>query len=134
MLKSQSILKRFCSNFGFYISGPIITKYIRLDAKVREKERRQAEKDAGIERIVTKRKKIMEDHRDDCGEHLSSLHDGTTSALTCPCDYDTDDALSDNDRNQCLLMMCGTHAQTYPIDVSRVAQAQHGGVDTRGRD
>ena len=28
MLKSQSILKRFCSNFGFYISGPIITKYI----------------------------------------------------------------------------------------------------------
>ena len=28
MLKSQSILKRFCSNFGFYISGPTLTKYI----------------------------------------------------------------------------------------------------------
>merc|ERR1711947_36442 len=28
MLKSQSIINRFCSNFGFYISGPILTKYI----------------------------------------------------------------------------------------------------------
>ena len=28
MLKSQLILNRFCSNFGFYISGPILTKYI----------------------------------------------------------------------------------------------------------
>merc|ERR1711888_251129 len=28
MLISQSILNRFGSNFGFYISGPIITKYI----------------------------------------------------------------------------------------------------------
>ena len=28
MLKSQSILKGFCSNFGFYISGPTLTKYI----------------------------------------------------------------------------------------------------------
>ena len=27
MLKCQSILKRFCSNFGFYISGPILAKY-----------------------------------------------------------------------------------------------------------
>ena len=28
MLKSLSIIKRFCSNFGFYISGPTLTKYI----------------------------------------------------------------------------------------------------------
>ena len=27
-LTSQSILNRFCSNFGFYISGPILTKYL----------------------------------------------------------------------------------------------------------
>ena len=28
MLISQSILNQFCSNFVFYISGPILTKYI----------------------------------------------------------------------------------------------------------
>ena len=28
MLKSQSILKRFCSNFGLYISGRTLTNYI----------------------------------------------------------------------------------------------------------
>ena len=28
MPKSQSILNRFCSKFRFYISGPILTKYI----------------------------------------------------------------------------------------------------------
>ena len=28
MLRSQTILYQFCSNFGFYISGPILTKYI----------------------------------------------------------------------------------------------------------
>ena len=28
MLKSQSIINWFYSNFGFYISGPILTKYM----------------------------------------------------------------------------------------------------------
>merc|ERR1711888_284908 len=28
MLRSQSSLNQFCSNFGFYISGPILTMYI----------------------------------------------------------------------------------------------------------
>ena len=28
MLLSLPILNRFCSNFGFYISGPILTKYM----------------------------------------------------------------------------------------------------------
>ena len=28
MIRSQSILNQFCSNFVFYISGPILTKYI----------------------------------------------------------------------------------------------------------
>ena len=44
------------------------------DAKEREKARRKAEKEAGVEKVVQKRKKIMEDHFDDCGEDLSSLH------------------------------------------------------------
>ena len=33
MLKSQLILNRFCSNFRFYISGPILTKYIIIYTK-----------------------------------------------------------------------------------------------------
>ena len=57
------------------------------DAKVREKQRRQKEKEAGREHVVKKRKKIMEDHHDDCGEDLSSLHDKTTTAICLPCDY-----------------------------------------------
>jgi hypothetical protein len=45
------------------------------DAKEREKARRQANKEAGVETVVRKRKKVMEDHYDDCGDDLSSLHD-----------------------------------------------------------
>ena len=43
------------------------------DSKAREKARRKAQKEAGNEHVVKKRKKIMEDHHDDCGEDLSSL-------------------------------------------------------------
>ena len=37
------------------------------------KERKKKDKEAGIERTVRKRKKIVEDHFDDCGEDLSSI-------------------------------------------------------------
>ena len=50
------------------------------DAKEREKAHRKADKEQGIEKVVKKRKKIMEDHHDDCGDDLSSLHD-TTEAM-----------------------------------------------------
>ena len=43
------------------------------DAKEREKNRRKAEKEQGIERVVQKRMEIMEDHYDDCGDDDSSL-------------------------------------------------------------
>ena len=44
------------------------------DATERERERRKAEKEAGVERTVVKRQKIVEDHHDDCGDCLDSLH------------------------------------------------------------
>ena len=47
------------------------------DAEEREKARRKEEKEQGIENVVNKRKKIMEDHHDDCGDDLSSLNDST---------------------------------------------------------
>ena len=47
--------------------------------------------------MVKKRKKIMEDHHDDFGEDLASLHDKTTVDLVYPCDFDSEDALSDED-------------------------------------
>ena len=99
------------------------------DAKEREKRRRQLAKEAGNEHVVQKRKKIMEDHHDDCGEDLSSLHDKSTAALCYPCDYDTDDALSDEDRDQCLRLQFGARIQSFPVDVSKVARAQPDGVD-----
>ena len=46
------------------------------DAKEREKARRKDEKERGIETVVKKRKKVMEDHHDDCGDDLSSLQEG----------------------------------------------------------
>ena len=79
-------------NSALHQNNPPITPAYPTDAKVREKEKRQAEKDAGITRTVKKRKKIMEDHHDDCGEDLSSLQEGVASAFTCLCSYDTDDA------------------------------------------
>ena len=64
------------------------------DAKIREKERKQKLKEKGIERVVPKKKKCIEDHHDDCGNDMSSLHDrehyGTADAnLANPCDDDT---------------------------------------------
>ena len=41
------------------------------DAKERERERRKAQKEAGHEHVVKKKKKIVEDHFDDCGDDLS---------------------------------------------------------------
>ena len=72
-----------------------------MDAKEREKARRMHEKDNGLERVVQKRKKIMEYHYDDCGLTFSSLHDITESvALIFPCDFDTEDELSDQDHDE----------------------------------
>ena len=54
------------------------------DAKVEEKARRKEEKEQGIEKVVKKRLKIMEDHHDDCGDDLSSLNDNTEALLMSP--------------------------------------------------
>ena len=48
------------------------------DAKVREKERRKKLKEQGIEQTVQKRKKVVEEHYDDCGDDLSSLGSSPT--------------------------------------------------------
>ena len=104
------------------------------DAKVREKNRRKAQKEAGQEHVVQKRKKIMEDHHDDCGTDISSLHEKDTTNLVFPCDFDTDDQLSDEDRDFCLVAEFGRCIQCYPIDVSRVPKASPGGSPAPGRD
>ena len=56
------------------------------DAKEREKTKHKAEKEQCIERVVQKRKKVMEDHHDDCGDDLASLNDSETAAAVFPCD------------------------------------------------
>ena len=45
------------------------------DAKQREKERRKAQKERGKPHEVVKKKKIVEEHYDDCGDNLDSLTD-----------------------------------------------------------
>ena len=45
-----------------------------------------------------------------------------------PCDFDSEDALSDADHNQCLRPQFGSHIQSYPVDASKVARAQPGGA------
>ena len=43
------------------------------DPKEREKGRRKREKEQGIERVVKKIPKIVEEHYDDCGYDMSSI-------------------------------------------------------------
>jgi len=106
-----------------------------IDAKEGEKARRKHEKDSGIERVVQKRKKIMEYHHDDYGEDLSSLHDKYESvALTFPCDFDTEDELSDQDHNELMRREFGYRLQAFPIDRTSVAKAQSGSNPHSGRD
>ena len=85
------------------------------DAKVRERHRRKREKELGEERVAQNRKNSMEDHHDDCGENLSSLHDKSTTDFVHPCDFDTDDALSDEDHNNSLRSQYGSRLQSYPV-------------------
>ena len=100
------------------------------EAKERERDRRRQEKEQGIEREVVKRKKVCEDHYDDCGDDLSSISEADTAAPTTAlclqcCDFDTDDELSDDDHNWCMAKQCGP-LLAFPIDVNKVAKAQPG--------
>merc|ERR1712051_687184 len=114
------------------------TRAYPTDAKEREKERRKTEKEQGIERKVVKRKKVLEDHHDDCGDNMDSLSDldTTASMMTCrsPYPWDTDEeALSDDDHMECMKMMFG-RLNCYPVDLSKVAPAQTGSNPAPGPD
>ena len=94
------------------------------DAKEREKARRKAQKDSGSEHVVQRRKKIVEEHYDDCGDDMASLAEpdaGVSSSVGLS--YDNDDVLSDEDHDQCLRLQYGKRIQCYPIDVDKVAKA-----------
>eukprot|EP00974_Lingulodinium_polyedra_P062628 6046438-Lingulodinium_polyedra.AAC.1 len=59
----------------------------------------------------------MEDHRDDGGENLSSLHDKAEDVLLRhPCDSDADDEFSDQDHDECMGLQCRGRLRAYPID------------------
>jgi hypothetical protein len=104
------------------------------DAKEREKARRQADKEAGVERVVQKRKKVIEDHYDDCGDDLSSLHDAEVVGLSCRQCHDLNEVLSDEEDDNCLKAEFGHRVQCYPVDYDKIAKAQPGGAPTRGSD
>ena len=90
----------------------------------REKARRKAEKEAGIERPVQKRKKVMEDHYDDCGDDMSSLHlEDEASGPSNLC-YEHNDILSDYEHEQCLYQQLDPQAKAYPIDPTKVAREE----------
>ncbi len=64
---------------------------------MREKAKKKQEQLEGREKVVQRRKKILEDHHDDCGEDLTSL-----TGFADPCDYNTDEELSDQDHDVCV--------------------------------
>ena len=103
------------------------------DAKAKEKAARQADKEAGITRVVKKRPKKVEDHYDDCGDDLSSLTGVEGEAQSNAC-FDMNDILSDEDREQCLLAQFRGQVQCYPIDATKVAKAQPGSTPAHGPD
>jgi hypothetical protein len=99
------------------------------DSKEKQRNRKNERKARGEVIVVKKRKFVVEDHHDDCGDDLTSLD------LTCythPCHYDTDSDLSDQDHNQCLLAEISQIA--FPIDMATVAKAQQGSSPAPGRD
>ena len=104
------------------------------DANDTGKRRRQLDNDTGVVRQVQHVTMIVDNHHDDCGEDLSSLHDKTTTAIAFPCDFDTDDALSDEDHDVCMNLEFGNRIQAFPIDVSKVAKAQPGSAPHPGPD
>ena len=85
------------------------------DARGREQNRRKEEQAQDIEKKVVKRKKVMEDHHDDCGDDLSSLN---IPDVAMSCAFDTDDALSDEDHAECLLRRLGTQHK-YSLLISQ---------------
>ena len=82
-------------------------------AKVREKERRAAAKEAGVDVTPKKKPKIIEDHYDDCGDCLESLDFvmGSVDAIY-------DEAQADIDKADDQHM-----AEVYPVDISKVRSA-----------
>ena len=103
------------------------------DAKEREKTNtHKAEKEQGIERVIQKRKKVMKDHHDDCGDGLASLNGRETAEALFPCDFDTDDQLSDEDHDNCLKRQMGQFANANPVGMSKVAPAQKGSIPAPG--
>ena len=105
------------------------------DSKEKEKQKRNEMKEKGQEVVVKKRKFHVEDHYDDRGEDLSSLDkqlDPSDPSFYVPADYDTDQALSDDDHNQQLL--AEGMALFYPVDRSKVAPAQTGSAPHPGPD
>ena len=73
-------------------------------------------REAGQEIKVKKKKFVIEDHFDDCGEDLSSL--------VGLADCDTSEEESDTAHDEDMRLEIGVTA--YPIDPSRVAQPQEG--------
>ena len=115
-------------------AGTCKTTAYPTDSKEREKIKRNKQKELGEEVVVKKRKFHVEDHYDDCGDDLSSLGpmvNEMDSRFVRPCDYDTDQELSDQDHNECLLAECQHY---YPVDPSKVALPYDKGPRFKGRD
>ena len=90
---------------GYTESDGSTTQAYPTDSKEREREQRKADKEKGIEHVVKKRKQVVEDHHDDCGEDLGSIVDDLDAFVDDWTDYLMtgigDDVLEDNDDPIC---------------------------------
>jgi hypothetical protein len=129
-----------CSGSSNAEAAPQISKDVSAfptASKEKERDRRNQMKAAGIEIVVKKKKFVVEDHHDDCGDDLSSLGpvDETmlTVGLSAPYTLDSDEERIDQDFDRRMVQQLA-YPITYPIDPNTVAPPAPGGVPGRGRD
>ena len=66
------------------------------DSKERQNEQRRKDKEAGIERTVVKRPKMVQDHHDDCGESLDSISTDLDADLVITDSSEDEDVITDD--------------------------------------
>ena len=129
-----------CSGSSNAEAAPQISKDVSAyptASREKVRDRRNRMKAAGIEIVVKKKKFVVEDHHDDCGDDLSSLGpvDETmlTVGLSAPYTLDSDEERIDQDFDRRMVQQLA-YPITYPIDPDTVKPPAPGGVPGKGRD
>ena len=121
------------STIAMHPEPPVPLPHFPTDQKERERDKKNALKAQGIEKVVKKTIKVVEEHYDDCGEDISSISTAlpTDDEDVLFCDYDTDEELQD--QIDSLALLAYPDSLAFPIDLTKIAQPQNG-LPHSGRD